>query len=32
MECGHNYPIEEYVNELDINSWEKISKSTCDRV
>ena len=32
MECGISYSIEDYINELDAGSWEKLSHRSCNRV
>jgi len=29
MECSNSYPIDEYVDELDMNFWEKLSHRSC---
>jgi hypothetical protein len=32
MECSNSYSIDEYVDELDMDFWEKLSNRSCDRV
>jgi len=32
MDCSKSFPIDEYVDELDMDFWEKLSHRSCDRV
>jgi len=32
MECGKEYDIQEYIDEIDERMWERLSCMPCDRV
>jgi len=31
MDCGKSYPLGEYIDEIDQETWLKISLRNCDR-
>jgi hypothetical protein len=31
MDCGKRYTLAEYVDEIDEETWEKISNRSCNR-
>lgn len=32
MNCGKAFTLDEYINEIDTETWERISRRSCDRV